>query len=116
MKTVSKTQHKINKWKYSSRKLSAPDKEKLHQIWVGIAVEGPSRVTIHVHSKEDPLSYPAPRDPSITRCLMLRFCPKKKGPKTLPKTCSPELLARAHSFPEKGFPDDAWQAVPNSTA
>lgn len=92
------------KWKYSSRKLSALLTRKATPDLAQNSVEGPSRVTIHVHSKGRPFSYPAPRGPqALLRCLAAQVLSKKKGPKLCPRPCSPELLCRAHSFPRRGF-------------
>lgn len=111
MKTVSKTQHKINKWKYSSRKLSALLTKKSYTR-SGSEFSGGAQQSENPRAQQGrpALATQLLGDPQVLlRCLAAQVLPKKKRPKTLPKTCSPELLCKGPQLSEKGFPDGAWR-------
>lgn len=110
MKTVSKMQHKINKWKYSPRKLSALlTKKSYTRSGSELSGEAQQREKPRAHRRGPALATQLPGDPrALLRCLAAQVLPKKKRPKTLPKTCSPELFREGSRLPEKGFPDGAW--------
>lgn len=105
MKTVSKTQHKINKWKYSSRKLSALLTKKSYTR-SGSEFSGGAQQSDNPRAQQGrpALATQLLGDPqALLRCLAAQVLPKKKGPKLCPRPVPLSSFARAHSFPRRGF-------------
>ena len=98
-------QYKINKWKYSPRKLSALlTKKSYTRSGSELSGEAQQREKPRAHRGGPALATQLPGDPRAPlRCLAAQVLPKKKGPKLCPRPAPLSSLGRAHGFLRRAF-------------